>query len=249
MRTLNKRKAMFDFDSVSPTLEPAEVSNTDITWNSLLFTSVGNVLGSLAATVNLPLSALIAGTTINQALLNAAMNTITASSGTGTTTVGTNQHDELIGNSGANYLVGGGGTDKLTGGAGADTLLGGDGDDFLQGGAGLDYLDGGAGADRFYFTEADLVTKIGEYDTIAQFRVSQNDKIVLSAIDANTNVAGNQAFTFLGKGNFTGAGGELRYYYSGENTMIVADIDGDTETDLRILIPEVRTMNASDFIL
>ncbi len=45
-------------------------------------------------------------------------------------------------------------------------------------------------------------------DTIWDFSHAQGDRIDLSAIDANSSVGGNQAFTFIGAANFTGTAEE-----------------------------------------
>jgi Ca2+-binding RTX toxin-like protein len=121
--------------------------------------------------------------------------------------------DELHGGTGNDLLQGGAGIDILFGGAdndflygdgdgtsvadsGRDTLHGGYGNDFLIGGAKSDTLWGNAGADTFIFeTATDL--GLGHTDAIKDFSRAQGDKIDLSGIDANTRIAGNQAFTFV----------------------------------------------------
>lgn len=125
---------------------------------------------------------------------------------------GGNGVDELHGGTGNDLLQGGAGIDILFGGAdndflygdgdstlataGRDTLHGGYGNDFLIGGAKADTLWGNAGADTFIFeTATDL--GLGHTDVIKDFSRTQGDKIDLRGIDANTTIAGNQAFTFV----------------------------------------------------
>ena len=67
---------------------------------------------------------------------------------------------------------------------------------------------GGAGADEFRFSE------IGGNDKITDF-ASGADRIRLTEIDANSGVAGNQAFTFIGNAAFSDAAGQLRSYSQG----------------------------------
>jgi len=90
----------------------------------------------------------------------------------GVTKNGNNKNNTLKGGNKNDVLNGKGGNDKLFGNDGDDSLIGGTGKDQLTGGAGDDVLTGGKGSDRFIFDS------IGK-DAIADFVVSQNDKIVL----------------------------------------------------------------------
>ena len=90
-------------------------------------------------------------------------------------------------------------------------IIGGIGNDTLAGGGGADTLTGGAGANRFVFSVADL----GSSDEITDFSHAHGDKIDLSAIDANSGVAGDQAFSFIGTGGSTHVAGQLHYSSSG----------------------------------
>lgn len=47
-------------------------------------------------------------------------------------------------------------------------------------------------------------------DAIMDFARLQGDRIDLSQIDANSALAGNNAFRFIGTGAFSGQAGELR---------------------------------------
>jgi hypothetical protein len=49
----------------------------------------------------------------------------------------------------------------------------------------------------------------GSTDVITDFSRSDRDRISLSGIDANASVGGDQAFTFIGTGAFTGSAGQL----------------------------------------
>ena len=122
---------------------------------------------------------------------------------------GSQGHDSLVGTSGVNTLQGWNGNDVLTGAGGKDTLTGGAGGDrFVYGGVGQSVV--GADADR-----------------ITDFSHAQADKIDLSAIDANSGGAGDQAFSFIGTGLYTGVAGQLRYAAVGGVTTIAGDVDGD----------------------
>lgn len=79
----------------------------------------------------------------------------------------TNDAHELDGASGNDVLRGNGGNDSLWAYAGDDTLAGGDGADIMH---------GGSGADTFVF---DHVTAYNNVDTIADFTISDGDKLDL----------------------------------------------------------------------
>lgn len=158
-------------------------------------------------------------------------------------------NDVLLGEAGANLLFGGAGNDSLTGGIDNDLLVGGDdndglngsdGNDTLIGGAGIDTLNGwngndrlellggdfaigGAGADTFVFTGT------GGISTISDFRVSDGDRLDLSALfgafDPNvSNVTGFVQIRAVGGGNqllFDNNGG-------GDNFVHIANLSWAT---------------------
>lgn len=159
----------------------------------------------------------------------------------------------LYGNVAANRLVGLAGRDTIYGGGGADTLHGGDGADFLHGGAGADTLAGDAGADKFDF---DSIAESGRdataRDLILDFTLAQGDRIDLATIDANSTVAGNQAFAFIGTRAFSGVSGELRYVAAASvsgTTLIEADINGDRSADMTIGLSGRIDLTSSAFVL
>ncbi|WP_404710161.1 hypothetical protein [Sphingomonas sp. MMS24-J13] len=156
-----------------------------------------------------------------------------------------------VGNGLDNSLYGSSGNDTLEGGAGNDYLYGGAGNDILIGGAGADSLTGGAGADTFVFTSlADISTVKSSYDRILDFSSAQGDKIDLSGVDANSLLAGRQAFVFLGTGAFDKHAGELNYTYnSGGNYLVVSgDINGDGVADFSFNLNGVSSISLDDFI-
>ncbi len=104
--------------------------------------------------------------------------------------------------------------ENLTGSAYGDSSTGNAGANVLTGGGGKDALTGGAGADSFRYTAiGDSGMGAANRDVIADFSHAQHDRIDLSAIDARGNVAGDQAFAFLGTGAFTGVSGQLHYWH------------------------------------
>jgi hypothetical protein len=152
---------------------------------------------------------------------------------------GTASADRFTGNARANVLTGRGGNDTLSGGAGNDVLVG---------GLGADSLTGGGGADRFDFN---LVTESGPAaaarDRITDFEQGL-DHIDLATIDADTGVAGNQAFTFIGAAAFS-APGQVRAFQSGGNTIVQVSNDGDTAAEMATTLIGLFTLTTGDFVL
>ncbi len=170
------------------------------------------------------------------------------------TLTGTGEQDVLDGGWGNDVLDGLAGNDRLIGGWGNDTLNGGDGNDVLIGGMGKDTLTGGAGRDVFRLeTKQDSGTSSLTRDTITDFTPGQ-DRIDLSAIDANTRVSGDQSFTLLTKAGaaFTGAG-QLRFSFQmiggKEYTMVEGNTDSLRSADFSIALLGHHDLSASDFVL
>ena len=164
---------------------------------------------------------------------------------------GGNGMDELFGGNDADILDGGMQDDVLWGGSGDDTLGGGEGDDQLDGGAGRDVFSGGAGADTFFFRSAsDMGTTNATSDLITDFDRAAGDRINLWGIDADTNTAGNQAFTFIGTAAFSGVAGQLRYVSDGAGGLRVQmDTNGDGVADLVLSLSNLTDLQAADFVL
>jgi serralysin len=134
---------------------------------------------------------------------------------------GGSARDYLVGNHVANKLNGNGGNDVLNG-------LGGD-----------DILTGGSGSDEFRFSE------IGGKDKITDF-TSGADKIRLTEIDANSGVAGDQGFSFIGSSAFSNVAGQLRSYSQGGANFVAGDVNGDGLADFTINLGSA-TVAAGDF--
>jgi Ca2+-binding RTX toxin-like protein len=188
---------------------------------------------------------------------------------------GNNGNDSLSGGSGNDRLNGGNGLDQLNGGAGNDVLNGGNNGDGLNGGAGndrliggnsRDTLDGGAGDDVFVFNSTAESSGLGAdiiegFDAPGSFIAAgpgdiDTDRIDVSAIDANTGVAGNQSFEFIGEATaaeaFAEGPGVLWVENVGSETNVYGNVDGDAFAELRIRIQDgatdAGTYNSGDFI-
>lgn len=157
--------------------------------------------------------------------------------------IGSKYADNLRGNDAANTIKGGGGNDKFYGRGGNDKLYGGDGNDLLHGGAGADSLYGDAGADTFVFTSI-KDSLPGTRDTIRDF-VRGVDHIDLRGIDANTKIAGDQAFTFIGSKAFTGSAGQLKF----SSGVLSADVNGDRVADFQVNVSGLSALAKADFYL
>lgn len=120
----------------------------------------------------------------------------------------------------------------------------------LSGGAGADTLRGGFGADTFVLRQAQD-TVLNARDTILDFNAAQGDKIDLSAVDANTGTAGDQAFsaTILPTGTAFTAAGQLRLEVSGGNATLYGNTDGDAEAEFAIELPGVTELSSSRLVL
>jgi serralysin len=140
--------------------------------------------------------------------------------------------ENAIGGSAKDYLVGNDVSNKLSGNGGNDVLNGLGGDDILT---------GGAGADDFRFMQNSGNDKITDFTTGV-------DKIRLTEIDANTGVAGDQAFTFIGASAFSGVAGQLREFTQGGDHIVAGDVNGDGLADFTINLGGATAV-VSDFFL
>ncbi len=160
--------------------------------------------------------------------------------------VGSNFSDTLTGNSVAN---------RIEGGRGNDTLRGANGNDVLVGGPGSDTQTGGPGGDIFrYDKRSDSPAGVNR-DRIADFdtggATTFADRIDLRAIDAKTNLPGNQAFNYIGAAPFTGVSGQLRIRPSGAHSILSGDLNGDKLGDFEILLLNFRNsanLTSLDFL-
>lgn len=167
-----------------------------------------------------------------------------------------NGKDTLIGRGGADILSGLSGKDFLDGGTGRDELNGGAGIDYLRGGESGDEMTGGLGADTFDFnTVAEIGKTAGSRDIVTDFSHAQKDRLDLHGIDADSGVAGNQDFRFIGAAAFGGNAGELHYVRqnvagtANDRTIVEGDIDGNGTADFRLELGGLLTLFRGDFIL
>jgi Ca2+-binding RTX toxin-like protein len=158
------------------------------------------------------------------------------------------------GNGLANAITGNLGNNTLDGGDGGDTLDGGFGNDRLIGGKGNDTMTGGFGTDTFVVTGASVISsKAGggvlETDFVTDLSKKQGDRIDLSAIDADTGTAGDQAFHLVTA--FTKHAGEMVLNYTASNnlTTLTLDVDGDGKIDYTMKITGDVHLDSGGWIL
>jgi predicted outer membrane repeat protein len=176
----------------------------------------------------------------------------------------------INGNNNANKLVGGNSAEIISGLGGNDRIIGNGGNDRIIGGRGVDTMTGGTGRDVFVFSSIQdsapgqsgligngvlgVAAGRGLRDIITDF-IHGQDKIDLSAIDANTKLAGNQAFTWIGTKGFTHKPGQLMeklYDFAGtsqDRTIIYGDINGDARADFQIELVGLKHLTSGDFVL
>ena len=145
-------------------------------------------------------------------------------------------------------------TDTLTGIEGAigssaaDVFKGNEFNNYFQGGNGKDTFTGGSGRDLYDFNavaESGVGTTLR--DVVTDF-VHLGDDIDLAGIDANTIIAGNQAFRWVGTSTLTGAG-QVGYFTSGGNTIIRGSNDADAASEFEIQLNGSKTLTVDDFYL
>jgi len=173
--------------------------------------------------------------------------------------IGESGNDTLEGGSQNDTLYGDDGKDNLQGQSGKDHLFGGDGKDSLYGGTGKDILEGGAGEDKLYGGD-DTVKDVFVFNTIADSEtgfsndhiydfISQIDKVDLSAIDANVNLAGDQTFG-LSLQNEASANAVWLVDKFGDDWLVRGDVDGDAKHDFQVRLHGIDgTLSQNDFIL
>ncbi len=184
----------------------------------------------------------------------------------------TDNVEDLILTGSATNGTGNGLDNVITGNALANTLSGGAGNDRLVGGDGVDSLIGGLGNDIFVgeINAAKVSSKSGPISLDRVLDFAAGDVLDLSGIDANTGVAGDQAFTFVGHSKPTKAGElGIRTFdsmngaekalgmdldgvagtspFAGPVTVLFGNVDGG-EADFAMVLMNNPTLTSSDFI-
>lgn len=167
----------------------------------------GSIEGELGAGIRLIGD--FADTVVNRGTITGAIAAVDMGGGDDSVrNTGTITGDVLLGAGADDYRGNGTVAGTIFGGDGDDTIAGGAGDDVIVGGLGRDYMAGRGGADTYVFTSIDdalFTGSINDNDVIA---FGRGDVIDLSAIDADPNTAGDQAFNLVFSQGGTGAAGD-----------------------------------------
>jgi Ca2+-binding RTX toxin-like protein len=188
-----------------------------------------------------------AGVTVD--LLDPAKNKGDAAGDTYTnihSVVGSNFNDVIIADNHGDTIVAGNGDDTITGGAGSDTIIAGSGHDVITGGGGKDILVGSLTGDDTYVYKSTSNSTLAAPDDISHWHTG--DKIDLSAIDANTTMAGHQKFTI---GTDTKTPGTIIITHNAKLTVTIVSLytNASGVAASRIYLVGDLTLTASDFIL
>jgi Ca2+-binding RTX toxin-like protein len=146
-------------------------------------------------------------------------------------------------------------TDTLTGIEGAigssaaDTFRGDALANYFRGAAGKDIFTGNGGRDLYDLnTVGDSPVGSATRDVVTDFAPGTDD-LDLAGIDANTGVAGDQAFRFVGTAGLGTTPGAVGYFVSGGNTIVRASTDTDSTAELEIQLTGLVTPTVDDFYL
>ena len=135
---------------------------------------------------------------------------------------------------------------------GNDTIWGienvntGSGNDTIIASNAVNVMNGGSGNDTYRF----MTAAAADGDTILGF--APGDRVDLSAIDANTGTATNDAFTLVTGAEFTAAGQLAVSFESradGDFTVIQGNIDGNLDADFRIEVEGHHTISNANVIV
>jgi serralysin len=142
-------------------------------------------------------------------------------------------------------------------GAVIENAIGGSGDDQINGNQANNVFTGNGGADTFVLanysglaptpTNPNRMIVDTSVDKITDF-VSGVDKIDVTSYDANTNLAGDQAFHFIGGASFSSVAGQLRHYSEGGFTYVAGDTNGDGSADFVVNLNH-SSVASTDFFL
>ncbi|HEX8625766.1 MAG TPA: M10 family metallopeptidase C-terminal domain-containing protein [Allosphingosinicella sp.] len=224
---------------------------------------VGRLTDNFGIAYGVTIENAIGGSGADTMFGNEVANVLTGNAGNDVLN-GLDGDDTLNGGIGNDGLLGGNGSDDLNGGDGVDTLFGGDGVDFFTGGAGNDIFIGEINA-----TKVSSHTGNISLDVITDF--AAGDVLDLSGIDANTGVAGDQAFTLVNSANPNNAGEmSIRHFgnmnaaeaalgmdldgvdgdspFGGPVSVVFGNVDGG-EADFAIVFVGSPPLTTADFIM
>jgi len=144
--------------------------------------------------------------------------------------------------------------ENITGSNYVDTLTGGTGANTITGLAGKDIMTGNGGADTFKFNAITDSATDANRDVILDF--GADDVINLVSIDANTGLAGDQAFSAIKTGTFSSATsftsadvGKLFFDTTSKILYGNTDTDAAAEFSIQLTLTGISTVSTADFAL
>jgi hypothetical protein len=156
--------------------------------------------------------------------------------------------DVLLGAGNDDFRGGGTVAGSIFGEAGDDTLVGGRERDRIVGGTGHDFMSGLGGADTYVYTSLDDAPFSFDVSKLDLVVFGRGDTIDLSAIDADTNSEGDQAFTlvFAPDGTTSGEAGEAvvshfsdHFYY----VNLFTQTGGQPQAAILVLVDDPTTLS------
>lgn len=146
--------------------------------------------------------------------------------------------------------------DNLTGSAVSNIIHGSDSNDLISGLSGADVLYGDAGLDAIDCGSDGDVDRVAyvqppdspvgpNRDQVSNFNAG-NDVVDLTAMDANVNVGGDEAFVF---NDTTPQANSVWYVVSGTDIIVQGDVNGDAAPDFEVLVKGVASLAAGNFAL
>ena len=155
----------------------------------------------------------------------------------------------IVSKSGADITGASGGSSTLYGAGTTEHLFGTANETIFVGGAGKQYLVAGAGTNIFrYLSFGDSV--VMNSDGVSNFKVAK-DVIDLSRIDADPSTAGVQNLKFIGSGDFSAAGGEVRFVQdaSAKTTTVQATMAGSSTVVFQLTLSGLVNLTQANFAL
>ena len=110
-------------------------------------------------------------------------------------------------------------------------------------------MKGGAGIDVFrWLSVGETSASAQNADVVLDFNHRALERLDLARIDADALAGGNQAFSFIGRAQFTGAG-QVRYEIAGSEAHVLLNTDADLEAEGLMRLAKVQILSRGDFFL
>jgi Ca2+-binding RTX toxin-like protein len=172
-------------------------------------------------------------------------DTITLGNGADVVHGGAGNNNVITVGNGVDTVICGAGTNAVVVGKGNDTIVLGNGTDTVTPGGGADKIEGGTGSDTFVYHATSDSTPSAP-DKISGWH--HGDKINLSAIDANTTIAGVQHFT-IGTNDKIAGTIVITHNVGLNETLVSLYTNTSGVATGEIILNGDKTLTAADFVL